>query len=210
MAIDKQAFKNKARVVLNPIVSALAVLGVPPIFVSFAGLVLSFYGAVVLARGSLFWAGVILLAAGLCDVVDGSLARRRGVAGRYGAFIDSTFDRIAEFAYFGGIIVYLLGKTGGHSIFEIMVAFIALAGSVLTSYARARAEGLGFQCAVGMFERPERIALLVLGLLLGRHVLVGVLLVLSVVTVITTFQRIFHIYRLTREESASKPADTSN
>jgi CDP-diacylglycerol--glycerol-3-phosphate 3-phosphatidyltransferase len=210
MAIDKQAFKNKARGILNPIVAALAVLGVPPIFISFLGLLLSFYGAVVLARGSLFWAGVILLAAGLCDVIDGSLARARHLAGRYGAFIDSTFDRITEFAYFGGIIIYLLGKRGGYSVFEIMVAFIALAGSILTSYTRARAEGLGFQCTVGMFERPERIALLVLGLLLGRYVLVGVLLILSVATVITTFQRIFHIYRLTREEAAQDPIKPSD
>jgi CDP-diacylglycerol--glycerol-3-phosphate 3-phosphatidyltransferase len=210
MAIDKQAFKNKARGILNPIVSALAVLGVPPIFISFLGLLLSFYGAVVLARGSLFWSGVILLGAGLCDVIDGSLARARNLASRYGAFIDSTFDRIAEFAYFGGIIVYFIGKPQGYSVFEILVAFIALTGSILTSYTRARAEGLGFQCMVGIFERPERVALLVLGLLLGRRVLVGVLVVLSITTVITSLQRIFHIYRLTREEAGSNQASSSD
>lgn len=210
MAMDKQAFKNKARGILNPIVSALAVLGVPPIFISFLGLLLSFYGAVVLARGSLFWAGIVLLGAGLCDVVDGSLARARRLASRYGAFIDSTFDRIAEFAYFGGIIVYLTGKPGGFSVFELLAAFIALAGSILTSYTRARAEGLGFQCTVGMFERPERVALLVLGLLLGRRILIGVLVVLSVTTVITSIQRIFHVYRLTREEAGSTSADPSD
>jgi CDP-diacylglycerol--glycerol-3-phosphate 3-phosphatidyltransferase len=210
MATGKQAFKNRARGVLNPIVSALAVLGVPPIFISFLGLLLSFYGAVVLARGSLFWAGVILLASGLCDVLDGSLARARNVAGRFGAFIDSTFDRITEFAYFGGIIIYLVDKRGGYSVFEIVVTFVALAGSVLTSYTRARAEGLGFKCTVGMFERPERIALLVLGLLLGRYVLIGVLLILSVTTVITTLQRIFHIYRLTHEEAAQNQTESSD
>jgi CDP-diacylglycerol--glycerol-3-phosphate 3-phosphatidyltransferase len=210
MAMDKQAFKNKARGILNPIVSALAVLGIPPVFISFLGLMLSFFGAVVLSRGSLFWAGIILLAAGLCDVIDGSLARARNLASRYGAFIDSTFDRITEFAYFGGIIIYLIGNPQGYSLFEILAAFIALAGSIMTSYTRARAEGLGFQCTVGMFERPERLALLVFGLLLGRRVLVGVLVVLSVTTVITTLQRIFHIYRLTREEAGSEQANSSN
>ena len=198
--MDKQTIKLKARGFLNPVVSALSVLGVPPFLVSLLGVALSIYGAVVLAGGQLFWAGILLLGAGLCDVIDGSLAGSRNIASRFGAFIDSTFDRIAEFACFGGILVYLTERPQGFSLLEFMAAFVALAGSVLTSYTRARAEGLGLHCTVGLFERPERIALMVLGLILGRYVLFGVLMILGVVTMLTSFQRIFHVYKLTRND----------
>ncbi len=198
--MDKQAIKLKAKGFLNPVVAALSVLGVPPFLVSLLGVALSIYGAVVLAGGQLFWAGIILLGAGLCDVIDGSLARSRNIASRFGAFIDSTFDRIAEFACFGGILVYLTERPQGFSLLEFIAAFVALAGSVLTSYTRARAEGLGLHCSVGLLERPERIALMVLGLILGRYVLFGVLMILGILTMLTSFQRIIHVYKLTRDD----------
>ncbi|NIM20700.1 MAG: CDP-alcohol phosphatidyltransferase family protein [Candidatus Latescibacteria bacterium] len=210
MAMDKQGIKTKARGLLNPIVSALAALGVPPLLISCLGLALSIYGAVLLAGGSLFRAGILLIVAGFCDVIDGALARSRNIESRFGAFIDSTFDRITEFAYFGGILLYFIDGPGGFNFLAVASAFIALAGSVLTSYARARAEGLGLSCTVGAFERPERIALLVLGLLLGRHVLIAVLLILSVVTLFTFLQRIFHIYRLTREDAGPRGSSVSS
>jgi CDP-diacylglycerol--glycerol-3-phosphate 3-phosphatidyltransferase len=198
--MDKQAVKLKARGFLNPIVSALGVLGVPPLLVSLLGVGLSIYGAVLLADGRLFYAGLVFLAAGLCDVIDGSLARSRNVASRFGAFIDSTFDRIAEFACFAGILIYLVERPQGYGLVEFLAAFVALTGSILTSYTRARAEGLGLHCTVGLLERPERIALMVLGLLLGRYVLFGVLVVLAVATMLTSFQRIYHVYKLTRDD----------
>ncbi len=198
--MDKQVFKDKARGILNPVVFALSSLGVPPLLVSLLGLVLSLYGAVLVASGSLFWAGVILLISGLCDVIDGALARSRGVVSLFGAFIDSTIDRITEFAYFGGIVIYFIERPAGFSTFHVAIAILALSGSVLTSYARARAEGLGLSCTVGVMERPERIALLILGLLLGSQALVVVLVILSVSTLFTFLQRIHHIYGLSRED----------
>ena len=201
--MDKQAIKLKARGFLNPVVSVLGDLGVSPFLISLLGVGLSIVGAVVLAGGRLFWAGIILLGAGLCDVIDGSLARSRNMASRFGAFIDSTFDRIAEFACFGGIFVYLIERPQGFGLLEYLAAFVALTGSILTSYTRARAEGLGLACSVGLFERPERIALMVLGLILGRYVLFGVLMILGAVTVLTSIQRILHVYKLTRGDIPS-------
>jgi CDP-diacylglycerol--glycerol-3-phosphate 3-phosphatidyltransferase len=198
--MDKDAIKLKARGFLNPVVSVLGVLGVPPFLVSLLGVGLSIYSAVILAGGRLFWAGIVLLVAGLCDVIDGSLARSRNASSRFGAFIDSTFDRIAEFACFGGIFIYLIERPQGFGMLEFMSAFLALAGSILTSYTRARAEGLGLACTVGLFERPERVALMVLGLVLGRYTLFGVLMILAAVTMLTSIQRIFHVFRLTRDD----------
>lgn len=200
--MNKKEFKETARRVLDPFVAALASIKTPPLFVSLAGLILSLYGAMKTAQGSLFLGALFLLVSGLCDVIDGALARHMNVVSRFGAFIDSTIDRVTEFAYFGGIILYFVTRPQGFHPYQVIITMIALAGSVLTSYARARAEGLGFSCTVGMMERPERIALLTLGLLLGSKILVVVMVFLAVSTVLTTFQRIFHVHQVsTRGES---------
>ena len=102
--MKKREVKDYARKILDPIVSVLTSLGVPPMLVSFLGLLLSLYGAVVVARGQLALGGVFLLLSGICDVLDGDLARRRSMASRFGAFLDSTLDRVAEFGFFGVIV----------------------------------------------------------------------------------------------------------
>lgn len=197
---EKKAFKDRARRLLDPVVSGLTSLGVSPMLVSIFGLVFSLYGAVVVARGSLFWGGVWLIVAGLCDVLDGSIARARGTVSRFGAFIDSTFDRISELAYFCALIIYYVTRPQGYDIFLIVLVCVALSASILVSYARARLEGLGHECYVGLMERPERLALLIVGLLLGSRVLAIVLFVLAVGSVITIVQRIRHGYLVTRSE----------
>jgi CDP-diacylglycerol--glycerol-3-phosphate 3-phosphatidyltransferase len=194
--MDKQQFKKTSRKTLDPIVSMLKSMGVPPVMVTLFGLIFSLYGALVVAKGSLALGGVFLLLSGLCDVLDGDLARRRGMASRFGAFLDSTLDRVAEFAYFGGMLYYIVDRTGQFSDFVFVITVIALTGSVMTSYARARAEGLGYECAVGIMERPERIALLTLGLFLGYRVLVVVLTILAITTTYTFVQRILHVHRV--------------
>ncbi len=200
---DKQSFKDNARRLLNPIVSFLGSLGISPMLVSIFGLVISVYGATVVARGSLFWGGVWLIAAGLCDVLDGSLARSQNTASRFGAFIDSTFDRISEFAYFSGLIIYYVTRPQGYNVSLIVLVCVVLGASFLISYARARLEGLGYECKVGWMERPERLTLLIVGLLLGSRVLVVVLVILAVGSVITVAQRIRHGHIVTREEPPS-------
>jgi CDP-diacylglycerol--glycerol-3-phosphate 3-phosphatidyltransferase len=204
--MNKRDFKNYSRRILDPVVTVLASLGVPPILVSLFGLVFSLYGALVVASGSLALGGVFLLLSGLCDVLDGDLARRRGVASRFGAFLDSTLDRIAEFAFFGGLLYYIANRPGGYSDFVFVITIVALTGSVITSYARARAEGLGYECTVGIMERPERVALLTLGLFLGYRVLTAVLTILAITTVYTSVQRIIHVYRVSSADD--RPLET--
>ena len=192
---NKGEIKDSLRKILYPLVGFLAALGVTPTMVTVFGLALSAVGAVFAARGSLLVAGIILLVAGLCDTLDGSLARLQGTVSTFGAFIDSTGDRIMELFYFGALIFYFLGQ-GAFGAIMIFIVLIALSGSLLTSYVRARAEGLGLECTVGWLERPERVAALVIGLLLGRVVLVISILFIAVLSVITVFQRIVHVKRI--------------
>jgi CDP-diacylglycerol--glycerol-3-phosphate 3-phosphatidyltransferase len=193
--MDKRAIQHSARRVLEPLVSVLATARISPMLVSAFGLAFSLWGAVVVARGALLGGGVFLLIAGLCDVLDGDLARRLGRASTFGAFIDSLLDRVSEFAYFGGILMFVIRQPNDYPIYEPVVIVIALMGSVLTSYARARAEGLGIECKVGVMERPERIGLLALGLVAGYHFLMAVMLLLAVTTHVTVIQRIRHVQR---------------
>lgn len=215
--MDKQTVKQHMRKILDPVVGVLASLGVPPLLMTLFGLVLSLYGAVVVGRGSLALGAVFLVLSGLCDVLDGDLARRRGLTSRFGAFLDSTVDRVTEFAYFGGILYYVVDRPGVHSDFVFIITVVALTGSVITSYARARAEGLGYECKVGVLERPERIAALTLGLLLGYRLLVVVLIFLAVATVYTSIQRILHVYRVAsadnrplEDETPTTPGEPDN
>lgn len=187
--------QHSARRVLEPAVIVLASFGVSPMLVSAFGLAFSVWGAIVVARGSLLGGGIFLLIAGLCDVLDGDLARKLGRASSFGAFIDSLLDRVSEFAYFGGILIFVLRSPNDIATYEPVVILIALMGSVLTSYARARAEGLGIECKVGVMERPERIGLLALGLIAGYKFLMAVMMLLALTTMVTVVQRILHVRR---------------
>jgi len=197
---DRKTIKNRLRRLLDPLVSLLVKAGATPIGVTIAGLILSVAGAVAIARGELVAGGVLLIVSGICDTLDGSLARRAGKESVFGAFIDSTIDRVAELAYFGALVVYYASQEGSNR-FAVPLVVAALAGSFLTSYTRARAEGLGIDCRVGLLERPERVALLVLGLLLGTTALFVVIACLAVLTLVTTVQRIVHVRRATSGKS---------
>ena len=200
--MTKVDVQNRARRVFEPVVGALAAIGVPPNLISLIGLAVSLYGASLVADGALALGGLLLVVAGVCDILDGDLARRSGATSPFGAFIDSTLDRVTEFAYFGGIILYVVNRPGGFHDFEVAVVIVALAGSVLTSYARARAEGVGVECKVGLMERPERIVLLAVGLFFGYRVLRVVMTFLAVASMLTFIHRMIHVYRCSRRMSA--------
>jgi CDP-diacylglycerol--glycerol-3-phosphate 3-phosphatidyltransferase len=200
---DKITVKNRLRGFLDPVVSLLMRIGITPTAVTVAGLVLSLVGAFAIARGAFVAGGVLVIVSGVCDTIDGSLARKTGRESVFGAFIDSTIDRITEFACFGALVVYYAAR-GEAARTALILAIVALAGSFLTSYTRARAEGLGLECRVGLLERPERIALLVVGLLLGANVLFVVIASLAVLTMVTSVQRIVHVYRLTSRAGAGE------
>ena len=192
----KNDIKERLRGLLAPLSAALERAGATPTAVTVTGLGLSFVGAVVVAGSRLRAGALLLVLSGICDTLDGSLARRSGTASRFGAFLDSTFDRVAELAYFSALVIYYAGG-GAWSGMMILFTLAALAGSFLTSYTRARAEGLGLECRVGLLERPERVALLVAGLFLGPLVLGPVIVLLAVMSMYTVVQRILHVRTLT-------------
>jgi CDP-diacylglycerol--glycerol-3-phosphate 3-phosphatidyltransferase len=203
--MDREELKRAARARVRPLVLGLDRLGVTPNTVSVLGVLISAAAGWLAARDLLFPGGLVLLVGSLFDMLDGDLARLQGRVSRQGAFLDSNFDRLAEAALFTGLAWHYMEAIYPPDHGAVLLILIALAGSLTTSYARARAEGLGTECSGGWIQRPERIVLLVLGMLLGRHVLKLVLAVLAVVSVMTTLQRIVTTSRRLAAEDAAAP-----
>ena len=203
MAEIKQGF----RAVVRPLVHALDRLGVSPLGVTLAGLAFSAAAAVVIAGGRLRLGALLLtLGAGL-DMVDGDLARLQGRASKQGAFLDSNLDRLAEAFVFLGLLWFYLTALPQPRPVTAMLAMAAVVGSLTTSYARARAEGLGTTCGEGLLQRPERMVLLLVGLLLGWRSLEWIIGTLAVGSLTTTVQRIIQVSRkLAVETPVDRPA----
>jgi CDP-diacylglycerol--glycerol-3-phosphate 3-phosphatidyltransferase len=172
--------------------------GLTPNMLTVIGLLLNCGVAVVLARGHLFWGGVFVLAAGLFDLLDGAMARVTDRVSPFGAFFDSTLDRYSEVVVYLGLLNYVLG-TGDARLGAILI-YLTICGSILVSYARARAEGLGYKLQVGLLARPERIIILSLGLLVGRPL--WALWLLAIFTNLTAAQRIYHLWATTHRDVA--------
>ncbi|HET6318467.1 MAG TPA: CDP-alcohol phosphatidyltransferase family protein, partial [Chloroflexota bacterium] len=151
---------------------------------------------------SLVAGGIMVLIAGAFDTLDGALARATNRVTVFGTFYDSTMDRFSEAVVFLGIaIAFLRGPSVGIAeVTGVALSFVVMIGSIMISYARARAEGLQprVECEVGWLQRPERILILGIGLLLPRGLLLAVLAVLAVLTHVTVGQRIAHVRRLTQ------------
>jgi CDP-diacylglycerol--glycerol-3-phosphate 3-phosphatidyltransferase len=167
-------------------------LGLSPNMVSIIGLIAYGASGLVLGIGHPAVAGWLLAVFGPLDAVDGLLAREQGQVSPFGAFLDSTVDRYAEFFLFLGLMAYLmLHRQGG--LVEAALVLAAMTGSLLVSYTRARAEALGFSCKVGVLTRFERLFLFAVGLIFGW--IYPILVILAVFTHITALQRIIHVYR---------------
>src|SRR5262245_4628219 len=192
----KSAWQDPARRLLDPIVGALARAGATPTGVTVFGLLLNIVAGVVVGLGHPVAAGLILIVAGVCDALDGQLARRTGRTSRFGAFLDSTIDRIDETAVLAGIAAWFLRSGREHADAIAIACVVALAGSIITSYTRARAEGLGLECKVGAFERPERVVVTIAGLLFGARALTVAVLLVVVLSWVTVLQRIAHVRRV--------------
>lgn len=187
-------FKQRARDLVQPVARLVADFGVPPAAITVAGLALSVLAALSLAGGHFVRAAVILLAAGICDMIDGAAARAGNRASARGAFLDSTVDRYSETAVLlGALHYYLVSSPRGPEALTAAVILVALAGSMLTSYTRARAEAVGQDCRVGIAERPERLIILIVGALFGRDVFRVAVWILALVAHITAIQRIRHV-----------------
>lgn len=203
MAIEMKSIKERGRRMLEPVVFLLAAAGVSPMVVSVLGVAASVGAAWAIGTGSLFWGGVWTLVSGVCDVVDGGLAREGGRQSRFGAFIDSTFDRVSELVVFSALIIYFAARGYPHVL--LVVICFALGASFLVSYARARIEGLGHACTVGLLERPERMAILIVGLLLGRSAVIAAVFIIAFGAAVTVVQRVLHAYDVTRQGAAQDP-----
>ncbi len=180
----------RVQTALAPFVRLLVRLRFRPDWFTVFGLLLSLVATAAFATGYLrLGAGVILLG-GLCDIIDGELARQGRSETKFGALLDSTTDRYFEIFLYFGIAAYLV-RQGEWAVSGIL--FFALAGSLMVSYVRARAEGLGEDCKVGFMQRPERLVALALGGLYGHEGLVFVLVVLAVTTNYTVIERLAHI-----------------
>ncbi len=179
----------------QPVAAALAKLGLTPNLVTLLGLVVAGASSYLIAIGSLWAGSVVLLASGLFDLLDGALARSTGRESSFGALLDSVVDRLSEAIVLLGLLVFYMqrGSTEGMTL-----VYLALVGSVMVSYLRARSEGLGIDCKVGIMTRPERVVTLGIGLIVGHWWPLGVLIALGVIgglTLLTTFQRVFHTWR---------------
>jgi CDP-diacylglycerol---glycerol-3-phosphate 3-phosphatidyltransferase len=192
------------------LIAALGRTPLTPNQVTVVGVALTFFASGLAAFGQLRWAGIVLIFAGTCDILDGALARTTRAAYPYGAFLDSTLDRYAEGAVYVGLAAYFLTVGGPWQRWLVLATLAALAGSFLVSYVRARAQSLGFTCKSGLFQRPERVVVTVAGLIVGGPVLYGVIFLLAIATNITALQRIREVWlqgraqRLERELEQAK------
>lgn len=192
--------------ILRPIPRRLIERGVHPNAITTVGFAVTVSAGIAFFLGHVRIGGLLVLVGGIFDILDGQVARGSGLASVFGSFYDSTLDRISEIVVFLGIFS-LYG--GGHPDFPLpwMVypVALALAGSLMVSYTRARAEALGLDCKVGLMQRPERVVLIgVAAMIFGGSwngsVLTGVLLLMAVLTNFTAIQRIIWVYRHTRRE----------
>lgn len=185
-------------------IAPVARTGISPNGLTVVGLILNMVAGIVLASGEWFPGGVLVLLAGAFDMFDGALARVMNQKTAFGAFLDSTLDRYSEVAVLVGLqLAFLRGEATDWTVWVgVTLAMIILANSLMTSYARARAEGLGLDCEVGLFQRAERVIGLGVALLLPYNAMIAVLVLVAVGTLITVGQRVLHVWRLTASERA--------
>lgn len=194
--------------IINPLVRGMIKVGITPNFITTSGLVLNILAAAILVYGGIYgeagdysylgWGGGVVLFAGLFDMMDGRVARLGNMCSTFGALYDSVLDRYSELITFFGICYYLFLQ--GYIISSI-IAFVALIGSLMVSYVRARAEGLDIECKVGLMQRPERVVLTSLGALFcgifGNCVLFDPIWILMVpLTIVAVFSNITAFVRI--------------
>ena len=214
----KERLKHFAHGALAPVVGGLASLGLKADHLTWIGLLFGVAAGVAFFYGQSRTAALLLALSGVCDILDGELARRSGVTSRFGAFLDSTLDRFSEAAVLIGIAGFgvrnleavaleperaaqqiAIGLDPFAWVMFVLLALVSLTGSLMVSYTRARAEGLGLECKVGWFERPERLVLLILaGAAHEFRFMMLALLLLAVLSIATAVQRVAHVWKHTR------------
>src|SRR5262249_29176649 len=196
-------FGRACRVLLHAIVRGLALTRISPNVLTFIGLVINIFAAVLFGYATsqnyprmFLYAGLVIIGAGIFDMVDGRVARATNQVTTFGGFFDSVIDRYSDVALFFGLLVFYAREN--RFFYLVLVAFV-MVSSVMVSYTRARAESLIGSCKVGFMERPERIVLVIIGALFARWgVMAPVLWVLAVLSTITVIHRIIYTYQQTR------------
>jgi phosphatidylinositol phosphate synthase len=187
------SYKETFRQLIRPLARILSAMRVRPDSLTATGWALSVVAATLFAFGYTKTAGAVMLFAGLFDALDGAVARESNQISAFGAFLDSTLDRLSESAIFAGVIFFYAASGRPY---ETLLVGTAMTFSLMTSYTRARAEGLGLKCEVGLLERAGRVVILSLFSLMG-FLLVGIGLV-AAGALVTTAQRILHVRRMTK------------
>jgi len=191
----REALRARTNALLAYVVRPLARAGISPNILTVVGFLAMVGVAWILSQGYEMLAGLLIIVVGLFDALDGALARSTGRSTTFGAFFDSTLDRFAEIALYLGLLYLYRGET-----LATTLIYLTVTGSLMVSYARARAEGLGVECKVGLFTRLERLGVLALGLLLNRTL--WALVILAVLSNLTALQRMWHVWRVTGRDRA--------
>jgi CDP-diacylglycerol---glycerol-3-phosphate 3-phosphatidyltransferase len=197
------AFGRSCGVLVHAIVRGLALTRISPNVLTFLGLVINIVAAILFGYANsqnysrmFLYAGLVIIVAGIFDMVDGRVARATGQVTTFGAFFDSVIDRYSDVALFFGLLVYY---ARANRFFYLVLVAIVMVSSVLVSYTRARAESLIGSCKVGFMERPERVVLVIIGGLFARWgAMAPVLWVLAVLSTTTVIHRIAYTYQQTR------------
>lgn len=200
-----EALRNRVYRIIGPLTTSLARRRVHPNFLTTVGFFVTLSSAFAFHQQHVRTAGFLILLGGFFDILDGRVARLTELGSRFGAFYDSTLDRISEIAVFLGILsLYANTRLEIIDVGMIYLIALAMAGSLMISYTRARAESLGLDCRVGLMPRAERVVLIGgAALFFGESwdglVLGIVIALLAVLTNLTAFQRIIWVYKHTRE-----------
>ena len=194
--------KNGYLRLIDPVANWFVKRGVHPNTITIVGTVCTAVGGIIYATGHIRTGGFFLGITALFDVLDGTVARRSNKSSTFGAFLDSTLDRLADGFVLGGLAVFYATSPIHGSVSLMVTALLGLVGAFLTSYTRARAESLGLDAKVGLLQRPERVVLLsapqaLFGLVLNGWVLAIIIVILTVTAWITVIQRVAYVYTAT-------------
>lgn len=198
-------FYKYLKPLLNKISDGLNKHGVNPAHLTLGGLIINALGCLLFAYGRFLTGSLIILLAGLFDMLDGALARSSGKVTKFGAFMDSVVDRYSDFLIFGGLLIYF-SRIGDPS--AVSLVLVVIAGALLTSYTKARAESLIPQCNVGWIERPERIVIICTGGIF--QFLFPALWFLAFTTHLTALQRIYYTWRETEGKEIWRSSNQHN
>lgn len=199
--------------IINPIIHGMIKIGITPNMVTTIGFLGNVLATAMFILASeqttpeagyamIGWGGAILIFSGLFDMMDGRLARLGNMSTAFGAFWDSTLDRYSELFSLFGLTLYLLNTVG---TWAGVISFLALVGSIMVSYVRARAEGLDIECKVGLMQRPERVVVtsvvaILTGIFNSNGWLIGGMILIAVLANITAFWRVAHCYKLLKNQ----------